>query len=50
MKCKVIGTKFSEKRIEENVNDWLLNNPNVQIKFITQGSVGSNFITTIFYE
>lgn len=49
MQCKVISGKGS-KGIEKDVNEWLAANPNVQIKYITQGGAGNVIITTIFYE
>jgi len=48
MKCVAIQGG-STKKIEQNVNRWLDEHPNIKIRFITQAGP-SAVITTIFYE
>jgi len=49
MICKVINA--SKVDLEQLLNDWLKDNPAIEIKYITQTESGSNgYITmTIFY-
>ena len=49
MKCKILEVERG-KKAEENINQWLKNMPEINIKFITQAIKGSLLITTIFYE
>jgi len=50
VKCVVLKGG-NPKKIEQDVNNWLNNHPNANIKFITQAGPSSTaVITTIFYE
>ncbi len=49
MICKVI-IHWKLKQIEDEINEWLKNNPSVNIKHCTQTIVKNQLITSIFYE
>ncbi|MGC9778694.1 MAG: hypothetical protein HZR80_05580 [Candidatus Heimdallarchaeota archaeon] len=56
MKCKVIRVTLNVSLsnyslLEDTINIWLKNNPNVKIHRVSQAGLGSKtVITTIFYE
>ena len=57
MKCTVIPVRSGKdinKRIEENINKWLSQNPNIKIITAVQtmvaGFMDETLMTTIFYE
>ncbi len=54
MKCKSISTKAKAEdfnKVEQDINAWLQDNPNVKILFISQAPFATQTIlTTIFYQ
>ncbi len=51
MKCIMLQTKAPKvEDLQDKVNNWLSNNPNVKIAHITQALNAGRDIITIFYE
>ena len=56
MKCKVIRVTLNVDLsnyafLEDTINIWLKNNPNVKIQKVAQAGLGTKtVITTIFYD
>ena len=56
MRCKVIRNTLNValsnyEIIEDTINIWLKQNPNIKIKKVCQAGLGTkSVITTIFYE
>lgn len=47
MKCKIVWINKKVQQAEDELNEWLANNSNIEIKFITQQP---NWAFAIFYE
>ena len=49
MKCKCVVFPLKEEKAEPRINEWLENNSNLNIKFVSQAIVDGRIIVFYYY-